>query len=294
MRRSLALLLSLNLVGLAAHADDTKNTGTEPPGEIQSLIADLDSEKYATRDQASRKLATLGEAAIEPLSAAAESGSREVSTRALGAIELLAKSQMPSAKAKAMSALEKLAKCSNDSVARRAEQILRPADVLVPGAVVPGLGGRRNFGRGAQIRFNVGGRIRIGGGGNLRVRVVQNNNRRAVDVEENGRKIHIEEDERGIDVVLTEKVGDQQKVTAFGRKKNLAELKKAEPEAAKLYEKYVGGMIPGGMVLPGGGNVRIQVQAGQGIQIQAQPQPAVPAEKPQAPPELPPVADPDA
>ena len=243
--------------------------------ELRSWAKDLDSDKYAARDAATRRLSAAGEAAIEPLIATAESGSREASARAFDLLAQLFKSPLAVTQTKAKAALEQLAKTDNAPVARRAAQVLQP-EPPVPAAQVQRnfIPGQRGFGPGQRgigrqgIQIIAGNQIRIGAGGNFQMQIVQNNNRRVVDANENGKQIHIEEDERGIDITLTEKVGDQQKVTAFGRKKNLDDLKKTEPEAAKLYEKYSGN---GRNVAGAINNIQIQIQAQGGLPI---PQPA--------------------
>lgn len=234
---------------------------------LQAWAKDLDNDKYAVRDAASRRLSGAGEAAIEPLAKAAESGGREASARAFDLLTQFFQSPLSGTQSKARAALEQLAKVDDAAVARRASQVLSPEP---PPAVDPqGFGqrnmrlGQRGFFPGRQgIQLVPGNQIRIAAGGNLQVRMVQNNNRKVIDANENGKQVHIEDDERGIDVTVTEKVNGQEKVTAYGRKKDLNELKNTEPEAAKLYDRYAGG----GRNLPRviGGNIQIQIQANGG------------------------------
>lgn len=271
------LLLLAGASGLLPTLLADETLPTQPTAdELSSWAKDLDSDKYSARDGATRRLAAAGEAAIEPLTTIAESGSREASARAFELLAQLFQSPLTATQTKAKAALEQLAKTDNASVARRAAQVLAP-EPPVPEAQTQRnlLPGQRGFGRpgiGRQgIQIIAGNQIRIGAGGNIQVRMVQNNNRRVIDVTENGKQIHIEDDERGIDVTLTEKIGERQKVTAFGRKKDLAELKQTEPEAARLYEKY--GRNGRNVVVPNG-NIQIQIQAQGGLPI---PQPAPPA-----------------
>jgi hypothetical protein len=80
---------------------------------------------------------------------------------------------------------------------------------------------------------------------------------REVNVEENGKKIHIKEIfGREIVVKVTEKVGGKEKITET-KAKNPIELKKQHPAAYELYRKHLRGVRP-----------RI-AGAGQGVQIEA-------------------------
>jgi hypothetical protein len=61
--------------------------------------------------------------------------------------------------------------------------------------------------------------------------------RRDVQVNENGRKIHIREDDQGVKITVTEPV-DGKDVTTEYKAKDAEELKKSSPEGYRLYESY--------------------------------------------------------
>lgn len=88
------------------------------------------------------------------------------------------------------------------------------------------------------------------------------NGKRKVNIDENGRKIHITDtNKKDITVRVTETVDGKEKTTE-SKGKDLADLKKKHPEAAKLFEKYANQQ-----------NNVIQLFGGlRGIQIQGFPQ----------------------
>ena len=93
---------------------------------------------------------------------------------------------------------------------------------------------------------------------------VNGNGNKSIDVNENGKKTHIEEDNNGIEIKVTEKVNGQEKSDTY-KAKDADELKKKYPEAAKIYDKYA----------QNGGFGQIQIQA-QAIPIQGGIMPAIP------------------
>jgi len=84
---------------------------------------------------------------------------------------------------------------------------------------------------------------------NITIRQTNNNGNRVTDVEIDGKKIHISDTQgKNIVVQVTEKVGGQVKTSEY-KAKDLADLKKKHPEAAKLYEQYAAGRIKVGVGL---------------------------------------------
>jgi len=234
---SLALLA---LVSSAAVAVDTADIKPAPNAEeISGWVKDLDSNKFAERDQATNKLAEAGEAAIDAVTAAAESDSKEVSRRAIEILTRLMNSEEATTKEKAKAALKKLSDSKHESVAGRAAQALKPPSPAAPN-VQPG-------------RIAIGG-IRFGGAPGMRsVRVNNVNGRRTIEINENGKKTEIVDDpEKGIEMSTTEKVDGKEKTEKISAK-NLEELKKNHPEAAKVLEQFQGNNV--------GGMIQIQVQA---------------------------------
>ena len=219
-------------------AVDTAEIKPAPSAEeIAGWIKDLDSDKFAARDQASGKLADAGEAAIDAVTQAAISDSREVSTRAIEILRGLMQSGEKSTQGKAKAALEKLAAGQDDAAARRAAQALKPPTPAVPNAVPRRMG------------------IQIAGAPGARTIRVQNiNGRRTIEINENGKKTEIIDDpQQGIDMSITEKVDGKEKTQKIAAK-NLEELKKNHPEAAKVLEQFQGNNVAGGVI-------QIQVQA---------------------------------
>lgn len=100
-----------------------------PPQELDAatarLIEDLDSPSYTTRVAATEQLAKLGMAAAEPLVAAAEEGSLEVTVRAIAILQGFYQSADDALVAAAETALEMLRRSDNRSAASRANVVLR-------------------------------------------------------------------------------------------------------------------------------------------------------------------------
>jgi hypothetical protein len=221
-------------------AADTADIKPAPSAEeISGWIKDLDSNKFAERDQATNKLIEAGPAGIDEVTKAAESDSKEVSRRSIEILQRLMQSDDAAIKDKAKAALTKLTTSSIESVAGRASQALKPPTPVAP--------------NGQPGRIIIGG-MRIGGVPMNRTIKVQNvNGRRTIEINENGKKTEIVDDPtNGIEMQTTEKVDGKEKTEKITAK-NLEELKKNHPEAAKVLEQFQGGA---------GGAIQIQVHAG--------------------------------
>jgi flagellin-like hook-associated protein FlgL len=260
-------LCSLGGVSIAraadAPAEKADATKSQPsPAEISQWIKDLDSDTFATRQTAADMLVQTGKPAVEPVAEASVGKSLEVTMQAIGVLRRLMQSTDAATCDAAKAALEQLAK-SESAAAVPAKEALKPP----PAASNP----PGNFGLGninGNVRIFGGGNIQIGPGGNIQVlpggnipaggvqvfRIQANNvnQTRSVDVNENGKRTHITDDQNGIEVKVTESVGGKEKTDTF-KAKDADELKKKFPEAHKLYEKYMAG---GGI-----GNLPIQAQA---------------------------------
>ncbi|MFQ5733989.1 MAG: hypothetical protein ACE5KM_18785 [Planctomycetaceae bacterium] len=104
--------------------------------------------------------------------------------------------------------------------------------------------------RGARIRFVAGNNLPIqirmpqlpagGGVGGITISSRTVNGQRQIDIQENGRKISIS-DNRGKEIVvkITETVNGKPQTTEH-KAKDLVELKKKHPKAAKVYERFAG------------------------------------------------------
>lgn len=233
------ILALLAIAGSTAWAVDTAEIKPVPSAEeISGWIKNLDGDKFADREQAYNKLVEAGVPAIDAVAEAATSDSKEVSRRSIEILQRLMQTEDAATKEKAKAALSKLTESKNESVAGRAAQALKPPTPIganaMPGRIVGG--------------------IRIAGGPGVRsVRVHNVNGRRTIEINENGKKTEIVDDPtQGIEISTTEKVDGKdktEKITA----KNLEELKKNHPEAAKVMEQFQGNNI--------GGMIQIQVQA---------------------------------
>jgi hypothetical protein len=245
----------------ASSEDETSND------KIAQLITQLNDDKFAVRQDATRKLVEVGRDAIAPLAAAAEGPHLEVTMRAFDIFKKLLKSDPPSF-APIKQALEQLAKSENDAASTRAEKMLKeitddpqqagqgPFGFRLP--IQPG--GRIQFGN-AQVQIQVQA---VGGAGGAKKISIKNvNGVKEIDAEEGGRKVHIVDDPQGIKMEVTEKNKEGKEETKKYEAKDANELKKKHPEAHKLYEKYATN------------NGGIQIQAGpgqlQGARIQIGP-----------------------
>ncbi|HEV2969710.1 MAG TPA: hypothetical protein VGY55_06950 [Pirellulales bacterium] len=236
--------------------------------EIGQWIKDLDSDTFATRQTAAEMLYQTGKPAIEPVAEASVGRSLEVTMQAINILHRLSQSADKETHDAAKDVLERLAK-SESAAAAPAKQALAPPPAANPPmanpAVVRGFGGFGG-GFGGNIQIMPGGAIPAGGMQVFRIQANGANAHRVSDVNENGKRTHIEEDQNGIEVKVTEKVNGQEKTDTF-KAKDADELKKKFPEAHKLYEKYmngpgiqiqaqaipiqIGGLFPPGALPPG-------------------------------------------
>lgn len=235
--------------------------------DLHHWAKQLDSDSFAKREEAAKKLFDAGESAIDPLVGAAEGKSMEATTAAVDILRRLSQSTDRSTSDGAKAALEKLAKSNHTAAANLAKEALAPAKS--PNAQLAGPNGPIQFGGGIQLGGNVqigGGQIQIFGGnlqaipgGGMQVLQFQGGNgSQTIDVDENGRKVHIEEDPNGIEMRVTKTENGQDKVEKF-KAKNAAELKQKYPEASKLYEQYAQNGAGGVQILGGLPNIGVQL-----------------------------------
>ncbi len=102
-----------------------------------------------------------------------------------------------------------------------------------------------------------GGNVQIMiNGGNMSMKQTNKNGQRHTEIEQNGRKIEIDDlNNTNIVVKITETVKGKKKTKEY-KAKNLKELKKKHPEAAEEYEKHIkgGGGLPF-QIFGGAGNI---------------------------------------
>ena len=238
-----ALVLCLSSRMTEVRADDATPDNAPQAEEIGGWIKDLSSDDFEARKSATRKLVEAGKPAIEPLAKAVDRNDLETTVRGMSVLTELARSADEDIRKTARAALEELAKSKNRAVAQRAEAVIKPLNTEP--APQPGIGG--------GININVQGNIIVGNGGarRLNVRTHQGPNGRQTEVEEDDRKIQIEEPNDGtITIKVTEPpdAKGERKAKSY-EAKNLDDLKKNHPEGHALFEKYRannGRMIVGG------------------------------------------------
>lgn len=233
------IMLATLLAGLAAGTASALQADEEKPtlkpaasaAEIARWLNDLSSRDFATREQASRRLADAGEAAIEPVAQLSDTDNLELAMRGLFILKEQMQSNQPVVKEAAKKALEKLAASSRGSVSKRAQAILNPpADNPIPSRVNPGA---------LQLRFAPG---IAGGVRNLSVSSRTVNGHTEMTITEDSTKVAISHTNgREIVVKITDppKDGKEQPTKEFTAK-DTDELKKKHPEAHKYFERYTG------------------------------------------------------
>jgi hypothetical protein len=132
MKLHLLLLLSLGL--LLAFTGIASVPAAEPaaditPATIDQLIADLDANEFAVRENASKKLAKVGLPAVDRLTQAATSKSLEQAHRSLGILEQMLDGDDAVADA-AEQALSQVARLQNTWSAQRADLALQQTRLL--------------------------------------------------------------------------------------------------------------------------------------------------------------------
>ena len=224
--------------------------------EIDKLMEQLDANRFSERQAAQQRLAEIGKAALPAIEKGTQHVSREVAVRSLDILKGLFQGGDDATKAAAKETLERLAKNNDGTLAKRAGEILSPPKPApqVPPGIVPGRIG------GAQIQIQVVG----GAGGNSKRSMKDVNGVKEIEVEENGKKVKINDDPaKGIKLEVTE-TKDGKETTQKYEAKDAAELKAKHPEAHKHYEEYskqpagiqirgfaVPGVLPPGALPPG-------------------------------------------
>jgi hypothetical protein len=210
--KPMMMLGAVALVSTMAYAAPAQPPpGTQPTYE--PLIAHLGDDNPHLRDAAVRDLRKAGREALPALRDAAKSSNPQVRDSA----EMLV--------------AEAEGKRTPRLAAARQQTALSPADALELQALAMPQG--RIVVRGGNLVLN---NVRLNNmPGQMQLQVVRNGQfTRDLTINENGRKIQIHEDNNGIKLQVGEGA-EAKEYTA----KNADELKEKEPEAFKLYEKYV-------------------------------------------------------
>lgn len=235
--RSTLLTLAATIAApcLGAEAEGGKKSES-----VQSLVKQLSSESFAERKVATRKLVELGAKAVPAVAKAADSDDLELPSRCVNILKAMFHSEDEKTKAAAKTALEKLTKSDRAYLAKRAELALEEPKPEPPPEDDP----LNRFGR---IRNRIQAGAFGNAGKNMRVTQKSTNGERETDVEVDGKKIHITDSNgQDIAVTVTETVDGKETKKEYAGK-NLADLKKKHPEAAKLYEEYAEGNGAGGI-----------------------------------------------
>lgn len=220
----------LVLIGVAwARAEPADKPGDSPSpvkrpaataGQIAGWVSQLTSRDFQERRAASRHLVTAGPAAIGPVAKAAEAGDLERTTRCISVLRQLLVSADKPTKVAAEAALKQLSENKNPTVARLAEAALPKADP-------------KPVRRGPPRQL---GRIQVRNGTRVSTRVV--NGQRTIEVTEPNRKLEIS-DLNGKDIhIKITTMAKGKPVTREVKAKTAEALKKADPEAAKLYQQF--------------------------------------------------------
>jgi len=239
MNALLRVLLAIPLLTVftaAAHSEEQsggqpvaakKPAGTDNASadEVQTLIEQLKSGKYAERNEAMKKLTAIGKPAVAAVTKAAHTDDLELGARCVDILKHFYKNGDAETKSAAEEALKTLRKTKHESVAQWAGEALRKNRL----GNLPARGGiNRN---GIRIRI-------IGGGAIGRPRGFK----REAKVTENGKTIHITETiapgNRQIVIKITEKVQGKEKTTEI-KAKNSIDLRRKNKAAYQLYRKHI-------------------------------------------------------
>ncbi len=252
LSRILFVALCLSPLGLLAEDEagllDSIQADSPEQVRIAEWVRQLDSDRFSERSDASQKLESMGGVAIPALVEAAKGDSREVTLRSLEILRKHFEKGDEPTKEAAKEGLQKLADSDHPSAARRSKDILKPP--MAPGQQLQGI-------QIAPGQFQIQIQAAIGGGQTRRVQIA--GGVKTTDVKDNDRKVKIVENPDGsIQMEVVEKVNGKETTKKY-QAKNADELKKKDPKAHKLFEKYsqqnqpvirINQMIPGG-VLPG-------------------------------------------
>ncbi len=209
---------------------------TAGAGRFAQWIQQLDSDRFADRNEASRRLDEAGKEAVPALVEAALGTSREATLRAIEILRKHSQEGDEASKKAAREALQKIAASDHASAARRAKDALNPAKpVETAPALVPIVQGWPIGGQQVQVQIQLNA-----GAGNRQQRIQIANGVKRIEVTEKQMEVTRKKDGKE----TTEKYSA----------KSRDEFKRAQPEAYRLYDKYAQQQ-----------NARIQIQAVPGL-----------------------------
>jgi hypothetical protein len=233
--RPLSAALLLGLALCTCQAADSLPV-KEGAADVSRLIEQLDAPGFAERQAASRKLSEAGKVVFPDLEKAAESGSREVASRAVEVFRRHFEGGDDETKQAARGALERLAKSGNAPAAQGASDALNPQ----PLATIPqGNLNRINpvlmpliQQRGIQIQMG-----RLAPNVVRRTTIRNNNGQKEIEIQDGDKLTKVRDVAGGIEAETTEKVNGRE-TTRKVEAKNLDDLKQKDADAARIYEQY--------------------------------------------------------
>ncbi len=245
-KSTVGLLLPTLLVCCAAWAQpqDPRNISDD---EIEQLVEKLDSDRFAERTEAARKLLAAGASVVEPLAKAAESGSFEARFRALKILADIYRSENGPTHEAGKRVLEQLRQSKNRSTAQRAAAILEeptyelPAGNWLGEGAVRGIRGRLVIGGGQGVQV-AGGVFRVGVGSQVTVTEIEDGTRLVDVIQGSGRGILILDGEKrgAIEIHVREPQKDGKAKFQRYVVKDAEELARKHPDIDKLYQKFRG------------------------------------------------------
>jgi hypothetical protein len=202
--------------------------------EIEAWIEQLNEPSLTKRRKAKESLVQSDAASIPYLAKAALSDKRELIVYSLEVLgTLMEKSPNEETRKAARTTLQMLSECPQPSTADRAKQILntKVGDQIeaFPAWNDPNSGFGNNFGAKRSVSAS------------------NNNGVKTIRIEEDGKITTFRDEPKGAIRVSIEEAGKKKEFVA----KNLADLKKKNPEANALYEEHSKG-LGGGMAFAGG------------------------------------------
>jgi len=227
MKLKALLLAGLIAANTVAAEDIAKPTppaapATEAKPDVAKLITQLGDDDPQVRQEATEAIRKLGKAATPALTEAKKSQDLEVSSRA-------------------------------EALLRKIDEDSKPKPPVAEDPFAGGLNvapGQMRIIRGGMVGGNMQIRVNAVGGNAMAISRTEANGVKDVAVEENGRKLKIRESAAdGIAMSVTEKDKDGKEQTKEYKAKDLETFKKENPEAGKLYDRYMGE----------GGNVQFQI-----------------------------------
>lgn len=235
MTRVFCLLACALLAAATVRANPPATTADIQPADIAQFVEQLQSPAFSERQEATRQLSEAGQVAFPELERLTQSGSREVSGRALDVLKGHFQRGDNATKTAAGAILERLAKSSNAAIAERAKNVLNPPAQPTAASIAAGFAAApiRVVNLPLQIVPNA---MPAGMGRSTSVRRSANGDIK-IEIRDNGKVTTIQSAAGGKIAVEITDAKNAQANKKF-EAKDLAELKQKDAEVARLYEQY--------------------------------------------------------